>query len=821
MAEFHNPYHFVPVNKRDNKDNDLSVEKFTKRILHHHSHASYQKTSIDGTSIFSSVDLQGKTPIDHQNKAPIDIDKAKSALAMKFNSNANPTSSSVSSDHKKTVKEMDQPDKQPLVYHGRLICKLTTEDPIFIGDKCTKDATEDSPAEIAPFEINGKPAIPASTLRGMISSIAEAASNSALRVLTDSVLSFRKKAKPEYILSALGMVLYDDKKDKYSLLPLSMPTLTRQGNNYKLECVYKNIFTRPFLKVYVGSYEGQIIDEAMRDKVTFRCNEQKFFYLQLKKDRKIKKGIISCDEFLRHPKDKEQFVIGQKPLGDSYKLLSEEEYNKIPKPNDYVRGILRILGKEGRTDIPKTKEHELFIPFPEDINDHNNPIPIPKCVVDRFHQLADIRAEATKKAKKDNERHPYNLLGTSRTIVEKKKISTLRLKHGDIVYFRPDDKRQVAELSFSSIWRGRVEKSAEEPETVFSFFKKIDPEVLPMNKNRESISPAELIFGFVQAEKKDEKEDNNTTNLAYASKVRFSAGLLDPLSNNSDKLFDDNYTALKILSSPKPPSPALYFKNKNRSATYIEKSKLSTENHLPQGRKFYLHRQNDIDESKSCKPWITEREESDCRQKVKVKLLKKGLSFYFHIDFDNMTELELGLLCYAIQPPDSFRHKIGMGKPLGLGKIKVEPIGLFLIDRIRRYEKDPLFSPSRYHKSWGDKKILGKLPDCYQKEKKMELFGEINDVFNYLITSFRNKTVLDQGKDSVSAIEVLGNPNVTAPVHYPQLEGAHIEGENFKWFVENEKHQQKMLIPINENKDKLPTLERYQEEDTETKIINE
>ena len=58
-------------------------------------------------------------------------------------------------------------------HSGRLICKLTTETPVFIGAR-HKEGTE--PKEIQPFELDGKPAIPATTLRGVLSGIAEARS---------------------------------------------------------------------------------------------------------------------------------------------------------------------------------------------------------------------------------------------------------------------------------------------------------------------------------------------------------------------------------------------------------------------------------------------------------------------------------------------------------------------------------------------------------------------------------------------------------------------------------------------------------------------
>src|ERR1035437_584663 len=67
-------------------------------------------------------------------------------------------------------------------FSGRLVCALETVSPLVIGG-----AHDDrqQPVMVNPFLLpDGQPAIPASSLRGLISSVAEAASNSALRVLS-------------------------------------------------------------------------------------------------------------------------------------------------------------------------------------------------------------------------------------------------------------------------------------------------------------------------------------------------------------------------------------------------------------------------------------------------------------------------------------------------------------------------------------------------------------------------------------------------------------------------------------------------------------
>jgi len=67
-----------------------------------------------------------------------------------------------------------------------------------------------------------------------------------------------------------------------------------------------------------------------------------------------------------------------------------------------------------------------------------------------------------------------------------------------------------------------------------------------------------------------------------------------------------------------------------------------------------------------------------------IKPILTGTKFRAKIRFENLTAVELGALLSALQLPESCCHKIGMGKPLGLGSIKITP-KLFLSDRGKRY----------------------------------------------------------------------------------------------------------------------------------------
>lgn len=173
---------------------------------------------------------------------------------------------------------------------------------------------------------------------------------------------------------------------------------------------------------------------------------------------------------------------------------------------------------------------------------------------------------------------------------------------------------------------------------------------------------------------------------------------------------------------------------------------------------------------------------------MKVKPVKGGAVFYFHIDFSNLSTAELAALIFAVRPYLEYWHKLGLGKPLGLGTVRLDPVGLFLVDRANRYSADGVLS-SRYGTVWKSSVLWDdKIPDIYELEKKAEPNMPDDDLEN--IRSCFSSSV---SSEISSALSVLGNPNnVTQPVRYPVIRGQDPEEETFKWFVANETARQSL-----------------------------
>lgn len=662
-------------------------------------------------------------------------------------------------------------------YSGRLTYRVTTETPTVIGGR-RSDRGPAEPAVVEPFELKDRPALPGATLRGLLSGIAEAATGSAMRVLENRSLSYR--AGMSQCLPALGR-LVEDAGGKRWLEPLALSPLAcdAQGQVRRdLAAPWRECFPQPLLRVYVNGYRGSKSEGVELARGSFL-------------DRRFPKSSSSDN-----PEEIWYFPLGSLPTwtsggeinvsnarvkGGRYLLAQDAPPGCKPEPITraeldelepaqkalYFPGRLRVLAIRGwEKEIPKQRTHEIFLPLPD-----------PKLAWPRlevtaalevFHRLADERTDATSATDPEKrEPLPFGLEGKNR-----EKLGALRLKPGDLVFFRLDSKdankvAEVAEVAVSSIWR----------KTAGSVFDYVDEELRPFHPKRKKVSAAERLFGFVE----QGLDQPGKPALAIASRVRFSFGRLENGSQEPWYL-EKRPVPLAILGGPKPPAPALYFRNRHGGDAFIAKSALVPKYHTVQGRKVYLHQP-------SGERWrFKGRPEDRPKLRCLAKPLRRGLTFLAHLDFDNLSERELALLLYALRPTPAYRHLLGMGKPLGLGRVEISPSGLFLVDRRRRYaEETDLLAAPRYHlRSWAPGyPAEAAAGNTAAGPEVAELVGRFRAAMNPEVRW---------------AIELVGDPeSVSAEVIYPRTDQQRLEDEEgFEWFMANEKREKRgqMLAPI-------------------------
>jgi CRISPR-associated protein (TIGR03986 family) len=119
---------------------------------------------------------------------------------------------------------------------------------------------------------------------------------------------------------------------------------------------------------------------------------------------------------------------------------------------------------------------------------------------------------------------------------------------------------------------------------------------------------------------------------------------------------------LEALMEPKPRHRAWYEDPQQRG--YMR------------GRKFYYHR-----------PGGPRTTAEKTQYNKTVEAVKPGTVFEFSVDYANLTQAELALLIYAVTLEPGMCHKVGMGKPIGMGSARIEITGWQVIDRQARYRQ--------------------------------------------------------------------------------------------------------------------------------------
>jgi CRISPR/Cas system CSM-associated protein Csm3 (group 7 of RAMP superfamily) len=210
-------------------------------------------------------------------------------------------------------------------------------------------------------------------------------------------------------------------------------------------------------------------------------------------------------------------------------------------------------------------------------------------------------------------------------------------------------------------------------------------------KDDNKIDIAEAIFG---------KESK------FASRVFFEDVVLQH-PNPKDAFYEETFP--KILSSPKPTCFQHYLEQSSNDPRKLNHWNSNAPISI-RGNKLYWHRNTPSDSNKK-HSWNEGKEINDTQHK-KIKPLKENNKFKGRIRFENLSSVELGALLFAIDLPENCFHKLGMGKPLGLGSVKITIHEFFISDREKHYNQ--LFEDNNWYVPRKD----GKTKDEFKKFKK-------------------------------------------------------------------------------------------------------
>lgn len=176
--------------------------------------------------------------------------------------------------------------------------------------------------------------------------------------------------------------------------------------------------------------------------------------------------------------------------------------------------------------------------------------------------------------------------------------------------------------------------------------------------NNESLCVACRLFGMMQTGQSRAKIFLGKVNIGNAQIKKHTLAFHNPI-----------HTA--VLATPHPDHWAFYYDGDTIA-----------------GRKFYFHHHGELQTEKALIPIPSSQRKGSDKRKYRnlyIKPLNKGTEFEAWIDFTNLEADEFAALLFAIMLPQDMRHKIGYGKPIGLGSIKMSATKLSLVDYGKRY----------------------------------------------------------------------------------------------------------------------------------------
>lgn len=273
--------------------------------------------------------------------------------------------------------------------------------------------------------------------------------------------------------------------------------------------------------------------------------------------------------------------------------------------------------------------------------------------------------------------------------------------------------------------------------------------VPPALRREDDLDMAEAVFGFT-------KQSRNGESHAYASRVFVSdAALAESQDRKHIWLTGGNHIVVpKTLGSPKPTTFQHYLVQQTPNSKQIGRTKdgrpkyalflsdyaaMTPGETVLRGDKQYWHKGpvglDDIRETKGLK--------SSDAVHTRIQPLREGVRFRFRIDFQNLAREELGALLWVLKvaADDRYRLKLGMGKPLGLGAVKIDS-RLYLIDHKARYST--LFGANDWLTGERDAEqarhdaiqkfeqiVLGQLGGSVQRLEKLERIEELLSLLSW------------------------------------------------------------------------------------------
>jgi CRISPR-associated protein (TIGR03986 family) len=403
---------------------------------------------------------------------------------------------------------------------------------------------------------------------------------------------------------------------------------------------------RPFFRTVAPDRIGRAYGERMRRGAGVQggrlCREGNEWSILKCDVLRVKRSILPSGI---HQGNRPNWAHQQKPCwvevdGDH---VSRIEFGRQSGPS-WKQGNLILTG-----DVPRKRREFVFL----DTSPDAERVVVPERIWDRFHDADQI-------TQWQGRAFPQNQPPGTTT-----RPAPGHFRDGEPVFFLVDD----------------TQKGEENPDGIVFFLGRAGMFRLPYDRSPADLVPqdlrevaldlAEAMFGKVG------------TTATIKGRVHFE----DAVATNGGPDWCEEVVVPRILSAPKPTTFQHYLtqdgtKGKDQLTTYLEGDHTTI-----RGHKLYWHRgPSPVKESSNHDELLRDLQGANPNdtQHTIVRPVKAGVAFAGRIRFENLTDLELGSLLQALQLPDGCCHRVGMGKPLGLGSIRIAA-RLRLLDRAARY----------------------------------------------------------------------------------------------------------------------------------------
>jgi CRISPR-associated protein (TIGR03986 family) len=541
---------------------------------------------------------------------------------------------------------------------GRITCRVEAKTLLFISDTHATQELKDKEREghriYRFFEYEGEPALPASSLRGMIRSVFEAATNSCFAVFDGGRFDLREGKLPDNLVPA-RVVKIDQTGAKLEILDCS------EGYPEQIRLYRRKGKVIPLMNAgSVSTYEERVLDTRTDPPTPFNLARSL-----------VPKGVKDGDRVAA--------LIALQPVNNGLyqyfsvkKLVPIDQHEKIYDGRGYrkVFGYVHLTGP----NIERKHLERLFFRWDDSQSKKVSWDEIPEGwrlevtekTVEEYNQhlRAYWERNGRQVSKLDKEGQPWRVTASSLPHPSYFIREGRSLREGDLVYYLPFSKIGIPLLRPVLISRLPYRYSRHNLMSGSNHLSRCH--------EPSTLCPACRIFGWISGEEKQAPSKQT----AYAGRVRFSHG--KPVTGTI-QTFEDPIP-LAILSSPKPTTTNFYLVNGDGRPDGKGGPSYDDKQARLRGRKVYRHHGRMLSEQEYVR--AGEKKEDDQNRTVKG-VLKSG-AFTFTVEFENLAKEELGALLWALEL-EGWHHRLGFAKPLGFGSVVINVEKLEVCDPDERY----------------------------------------------------------------------------------------------------------------------------------------